>query len=325
MKFHQFIKASIFSVIAAGLFMVSTNANANTIHQHRNALANYSTDYRFVNNHNYGFTQRYNHNYYQGSPNYINYASGNDRVHFSHPIEIDDGNPQSMIITPHKIAYILYNNGGNNNQLSKFNLNHVYDGQVSAEKTSGNLKLGHGQGLAYNPKAHQIWCVTNSEGSSNHPTLAEINPRTLKINHQISFPFEDNSFGDVLTFDKKGNAYNCVRTFGGNAPVGSLKLYKGKITTHSVHFHMLRQGIKRGPGYIMQNMNYNPSNNRIYFISDSVIMSAPVSRLNHLRPRDVHTSKFTHHREFEDVAFYNHRGYLLLNDPERIMISNRNF
>ncbi|XIF19429.1 MAG: hypothetical protein AJITA_00075 [Acetilactobacillus jinshanensis] len=117
------------------------------------------------------------------------------------------------------------------------------------------FKGGHAQAMAYNPKTRQLWLLYNPQGSA---------------------------MGDTLAFDNHGNAYMSIRTFGGVAPVGSLKLFKGKITDHSVNFHMV-QGLRYAPGIIMQNMSYNPSNNRIYFITDGEIMSVPANHYSHLK------------------------------------------
>ncbi|XIF20084.1 MAG: hypothetical protein AJITA_00802 [Acetilactobacillus jinshanensis] len=116
--------------------------------------------------------------------------------------------------------------------------------------------------------------LTNEQGAANQTSIQEIGTHTLNPVKQINFSMYPYPMGDVLTFDKHGNAYTCTRTFNprGGANAGSIKLYKGKIGPNRVQFHMV-QGIKHAPGMIMQNISYDPQTNRIYFVTDGELMS----------------------------------------------------
>ena len=67
-------------------------------------------------------------------------------------------------------------------------------------------------------------------------------------------------------------------------------------------------------------MGYNPQSNRLYMVSDSVVISVPVAKLGKLKPADVHTTIFNCKREFEGIAFdAEGNGHILVNKQVELM------
>ena len=345
-RFFKIGLASLaFLLVASGTSVASHASRVSTVTQRSNALTSYisSSNLRFVHNRRYVEPNDYS-DHYNRNENYdrrFNSVGGNQRVNFSPYGELPDNynslmknegyhNPQSLVITKNGTAYVTYRVNTHGIKLVQFNIKAIQNAQDDNANNHVHYKIGptfnggHGQAMAYNPKANQLWLLTNDSGSASRTSILQLSQKTLKPIRKINFHFDTYAMPDVLTFDNAGHAYTAMRTFGGVAPVGSLKLFKGSITNRSVKFHMV-QGLRYAPGLIMQNMSYNPSNHRIYFITDGELMSVPANRYTHLRPRDVKATKLSGHYEFEDLAFYRHRGYLMVHCPPELMISNHNF
>lgn len=302
------------------------------INQHQNALTSYIKlgNFHFVNNRDYAEPNNYSLHYNQTFNPYrhLNFAGGNQRMNFKPYARLknldSEHNPQSIAITNHGTLYVTHrvDNRGEI-QIIRYHITEKRHHLQFTNYAAGPVfKGGHGQSLAYNPKTHKLWMLTNEEGASFMTSIQEIGKKSLNPIKQINFIMYPYPMGDVLTFDKHGNAYTCTRTFNprGGANMDSLKLYKGKISHNQVQFHMV-QGIRNAPGLIMQNMGYDPKHNRIYFVTDGELMSAPTKYFNHLRPNDIKATKLTGHYEFEDIAFYHGHGYLLLHYPSELLIN----
>lgn len=214
-----------------------------------------------------------------------------------------------------KISYLYYQH-----KINHFNR---YQRKIlSAIKVGPRFETGHGQSLAYNTKNHQLWLIQIGKVSRPKAAMLEIGATSLKPVRKVIFKFSSKiPISDVLTFDEHGNAYSFTRSMN-----KFIKIYKGRITGNSVHFHLIMQGLSHWPGTVIQSLSYNPRTNRLYLVSDGGIMSIPVNKLGHLKNRDVHDSKISGRREFEGITFDNHgSGYLLVHQIPELMKANRIF
>lgn len=295
-----------------------------------NSLTSYINYHRFnfVNNHNYTEPNNYSQNYNRtvNPHRHLNFAGGNQRMNFKPYAELQNidsqHNPQSIALTNHGTLYVAHRVDNHGEvQILRYQIQQKRHHLLLTHYTAGPIfRGGHGQGLAYNPKSHQLWMLTNEQGAANFTSIQEISTKNLNPFRQINFYMYPYPMGDVLTFDNHGNAYTCTRTFNplGGANSGSLKLYKGKVGPNGVHFHMV-QGLRHAPGMIMQNISYDPDSNRIYFVTDGELMSVPAKNFSHISPKRVRVTKLTGHYEFEDLAFYHGHGYLLLHYPSELL------
>ena len=180
---------------------------------------------------------------------------------------------------------------------------------------------GHGQGLAYNPRTHQLWLLNNEFGQLNKTSASLISFRTLAPIRKVSFRFGSTTLGDDLTFDRRGRAVNV--TEAGNdsfAKPDSIKFYQGKITPDRVRLNLIRQGLRYAPSDVIQDLSYNPRNRRLYITGDDSIISVPEDQLGKLKPANVRSTRFATTREFEGLSFdRSGRGYLLVSRIPEIL------
>ncbi|UQS84691.1 hypothetical protein MOO46_05425 [Apilactobacillus apisilvae] len=346
---RNFFKSTIlicgFIIFFMGLNYSHVEANVKTYHQHGKALEKFDVSkFKYVHNHNYtrkdyhkhyrrGYRLRHNHIKSYGG-NYRTYAktlffltgAKNTRLR-------NHWNPQSITVSPTgKYAFVMYPGEVvryNLFTLKKLGVSYKHpvlnNKQIkSAVKFGPHIDTGHGQSLTYNHKTHHLWFL-NMGTINKYAKLEELSIKTLKPIQIIKFHYDSNySLSNELTFDKKGNLYTYTRTSGDGAiKNGTLRISKGIIHNHNVKFKMIMQGIRHAPGYRTQSLSYNPKNNRLYFVSDGGILSAPVSGLGHLKPSQIRDTKFLTHREFEGLAFTRSgKGYLLLNRSPEIMTFN---
>lgn len=336
-----FISGLTLLLLLSGIQINSASADHNYISyiHPSNALRNYFPlgSFRNSNNANYSVSGHYrqHYNHFTDPNRSLQTSSGNYKYTFN-PYGIlprDHGlhnNPQAIAINKHGEAFVTYDfnnmHAGDKTSICKYNIHDKHFGCMQKQKYGKVFHGGHGQALAYNPKTNQLWLEYNigGQGSRNNVKLFLINQKTLQPEHEVKFNFFPYTFGAVLAFDKKGNAYTATDTFQsqpGGSPQGSLKIFKGKITTHGANFHMI-QGLQHTPGAIMQNLSYNPANNRLYFISDGNITSAPVNELGHLNPKHVRATRLTDHYELEGLGFYKKRSYLLVHYPSQLLIGS---
>lgn len=260
--------------------------------------------------------------------------------------------PQSMAITPDgRYLYIVYliDHGGVNNlnargRLVRFDLNALRQdngGQIPDQvnskdtryvKTGPLIVFGHCQSLAYNPKTKSLWFVAKPGYSKT--CVKELDMNTFRVKNTVNYSLKSTvSMGYTLAFDKRGNAYFYTSSKNGTwSPKRSIKIYKGTVSRRSVRWHLVMQGIRyangpiRSGNNIIQGMGYNPKLDRLYFVSDSSILSVPAGKLGRLKPSDVRESVFGGHREFEGVAFDGQgRGLLLTNRPYEVMRTGDGF
>ncbi|MDT6981397.1 hypothetical protein [Levilactobacillus zymae] len=338
---------------AAVLFAIGgsgTTAAAKTYTQHGNALANYNVaKYRTVNNRNLS-VKRYS---FTGQGSTLTSIRGK-RVGFKTNLLLPDQtgwqNPQSLVMTKTgSTMYVLSTQHNDRGFIAKYNLTalrklgatsgalalafkdqrqHTLTARDKAiiknVKVGPEFACGHGQSLARNPKNGQLWFVG---ATAIHSNVQQVSTKTLKPVKRINFTLKSTvPMGENLTFDKHGNAYFYTYSNGGWAPKGSVKIYQGKIHSKSVRFHLIMQGLRHNPGTKSQSLAYNAQRNRLYFISDGSISSIPVSKLGHLKAKDVEATNLNGHREFEGLQFTsNGAGYLLTNRPAQVMRTTKNF
>ncbi|MBW1605175.1 hypothetical protein [Lactobacillus sp. Sy-1] len=212
-----------------------------------------------------------------------------------------------------------------------------YAAIVAAAQVTPMLNIGHGQTLSYNPVTKNLYLVQDDDlgnlpaGGEN--TITELDPTTLQPIKQFNFPLihgNNNYSINTLTFDSAGNAYfgrkeSVVES--GQKSYSTYQIYKGTLdeTTGAANFAPVPQSINWG-GYSNQNLAYDAFNNRMYIISDNIITSVPLDKLNAgtLQPSDVNYMSFDINREFEDLTFDDQGyGYLLtLWDPEVMKSEN---
>ncbi|GAA6237226.1 hypothetical protein [Apilactobacillus micheneri] len=341
--FKQKIFIPIFILVMCLLSIsISTNAKVKVYNQHGIALKKFKVSkFKYVHNHNYTRKDYHKHYHrgYRRTHNHIKSYGGNYRTYAKTLFFLTSArrnskhrrwNPQSLVITPNgKFAFVMYPKEVvryNLFKLNKMRVNFQHpilsEKQIkSAVKFGPIIENGHGQSLSYNYKTHRLWFI-NMGTMNKHAKLEELSMKTLKPVQIIKFHYSKAySLSNELAFDKRGNLYTYTRTSGNGAiKNGTLRISKGYISHHKVHFKMIMQGIRHAPGYLTQSLSYNPRNNRLYFVSDGGILSAPVNKLGHLKNHDIRDTKFLTRREFEGLAFTkNGKGHLLLNRSPEIM------
>ncbi|TPR51629.1 hypothetical protein [Apilactobacillus micheneri] len=347
--FKNYRKIFIFTFLLIFSIMIINTTNAyakvKTYNQHGKALKPFNVShFKYVYNKNY--TRKDYHKHYKRGhrikDNNIRSFGGNYRTKLKTLMFLTSArkdskhrrwNPQSIAITPKgRYAFVMYPKEVvryNLIKLHKMGVNYKHPNltrkQIKAAVKYGPIiNTGHGQSLSYNPKNHRLWFI-NMGIMNKHAKLEELSIRTLKPIQIIKFHYSSvYSLSNELAFDKHGNLYTYTRTSGDGAiKNGTIRISQGYIHHHKVHFKMIMQGIRHAPGYRTQSLAYNPRNNRLYFVSDGGILSAPVNKLGHLKKHDIRDTKFLTHREFEGLAFTKKgQGYLLLNRSPEIMAFN---
>lgn len=334
----------ISGLVLIGMLGIGSNASANsnslpTIHvTYTNLLSktNHKTKHiNLVHNKDYRFIKNYNFDN-DNLPAYGHYKSfdGNTNVSFNHYMWLRymhnshltvvenygclHGDPQSMLALPNGQLLVLFNYGHGHsliNRILEYNLR-----TRSFIRAGRPFIAGHGQGLAYNYKTHRIWMVLNQYYHNLHGTLPNndlylkrVSQNSLKpYGHQITVNSVD-KLGENMTYDKNNLYYNVDKVFG-----DKLSIYRGK----NGHMHIVTK-LNHSNGSVIQNIEYNPYNNRLYVVCNGSILSLPINKITHLHNGDIHVAKFAH-SEFETMAFYNHRAYLLVS-PNQILKSNKDF
>ncbi|UQS84690.1 hypothetical protein MOO46_05420 [Apilactobacillus apisilvae] len=349
----------IFTLFAS-FFMINSQANVKEYHQKRLALTSGRIK-SYVKNKNYAILHKYKYSHsdgyysegtYQKHPHNFFAAAGNFRrnalTDFYLPVSryksADMGNPQSFVKSPDgHYAFVMYSkkvrgrNIGTSNivryDLWKlyqmgFNLKNMdalrrgvkHNAKVrSAIKFGPKINVGHGQSLAYNFHNNTMWYLLMGVNGKK-ASFVRVNFKTLRPMIKIKFKFSNRyRLSNQLTFDKHGNIYTYIKYLSGR-----IVIFKGKFVHNRVYFHTIKQGLLHAPGRHTQGMGYNPKANRLYFVSDGAITSIPVNKLGHLKPFDVHTTRFNTNREFEGIAFDKHGvGHILMNrGPELAKINH---
>lgn len=265
------------------------------------------------------------------------------------------GNPQSIAVSKSGYMYIVYcpKNARNKGRIVRYDMKRLsqlgvtkdpkllqsvyvkHNGRYSAKqrdiqgaiKAGGIFDTGHGQSLAYNLKSHALYMWRDDKTKSGAPAstggyIEHISTKTLKPDRAISFHLVSHGFihgGNVLAFDKYGNAY-----FWSN-PGNGVNVYKGKISKHHVIFRRTDQIFRHLPGTHVQSMGYNPKRGRLYLVADDSVASFPAKRLKghgSVTNHSFNWSELSPKRETEGLTFDGSgHGYLLTNHSPEVLLS----
>lgn len=269
----------------------------------------------------------------------------------------DMGNPQSINITPGgRYAYVTYPKRGSKTvgRIIRYDLEQLRKLGVTKSGSMDDLRsavqsvykkypldtrekqiyacmkvgpwitFGHGAAMSFNPKDNHLWFTTKT--GSKKTDLQRINMNTLRPDYKINYKVSDSvSMGNNLTFDKYGRFYFFCYSGGSKwAPKGTVKIYQGTINlkskTKKVSIKLVMNGIRNRASTGIQSAGYNPKLHRIYLVSNSALISVPVSKFGKMAKNDVWTTLFKENREFEGISYDKYgNGYLLVNKQPEIM------
>jgi hypothetical protein len=192
-----------------------------------------------------------------------------------------------------------------------------------AIKVGPEIPIGHGQSLAYNSKADELWMWKDEKDKSGKQKseksyLQQIDKDTLKVVTTIGFDIRHYPRGKairshVLTFDDEGNFYFWT------TPDGGILIFKGAIVNDQVSV-AYAQRLSKNIGPNGQSMAYDRVGRRLYLLSDDVIASVPLDRLGSMTKDDVRYVKYATGREFEGLTFdAEGYGYLITNKGPEIL------
>ena len=199
-------------------------------------------------------------------------------------------------------------------------------------KVGPQFVMGHGAAFAYNPKDKHLWFVTKTK--SKKTDLRRINMTTLTPDLCVNFTFDKKiAFGNNITFDKTGKVYQFQYSSSkqGKCPKHAVKIYQGTINLKAkkkVAFKLMRNVIKYpvAANHGLQAAGYDYKLNRIYIVSNSAVMSVPVTKLkkNTVKRADVWMTQFDVGREFEDFEVDGRGNYYLLVNKRPEVMTNQN-
>ncbi|MCL8495632.1 hypothetical protein M9195_03850 [Apilactobacillus sp. F1] len=180
--------------------------------------------------------------------------------------------------------------------------------------------IGHGQTLSYNPSNNHVYLAQDDKlgvvGDDFYNQVTEMDAE--KMNPVHVYRFKLNNKGHyyaihTLTFDNDGNAYFGVRG-GPKKMKGTYTLFHGTMNESGIQFTPVK-GLVKWPGSFNQGVTYNRNNNRLYLLSNDMIISIPVDEVknDNIQPQDVHYTTFGTNREFESLSFDSSGyGYLVV-------------
>lgn len=190
---------------------------------------------------------------------------------------------------------------------------------------SPQVDIGHGQTLTFNPQNKHLYLVedntlTDLRNRDENNNVLEIDPNTMDPIRQYNFKMFQGTKGNLqlhtLVFDKNGNAY-----WGRKNGMGYMIFY-GRLDENGVKFAAAPQKLRTRGGSPNQGVAFNNVNNRIYIVSDDVLTSIPIDKLEAgtATPDDINYSVFQSKREWECLAFDQQGyGHLLALWPAELM------
>ncbi|UQS84935.1 hypothetical protein MOO46_06745 [Apilactobacillus apisilvae] len=196
-----------------------------------------------------------------------------------------------------------------------------YESITDSVQSTPLINSGHGQTMAYNSANNHLYLAqddkTSDYNDNDDNQITEIDADTMEPVHQYNFKLqhEGKSFGlHTLAFDKQGRAYFGIQAGpSGTKNRKAYSLYIGNLSDGNISFRPAKQVI-HWAGSWNQGVTYNPKNDRLYLVSNDIITSLPVDKLNAgtLTGKDMKYTTFNSHREFEGLSFdENGYGYLL--------------
>lgn len=196
---------------------------------------------------------------------------------------------------------------------------------ANTAQLSPQVDIGHGQTLTFNPQNKHLYLVedntlTDLRNRDENNTVMEMDPNTMEPIRQYNFKMYQGTKGNLqlhtLVFDNNGNAY-----WGRKNGMGYMFFY-GRLDENSVKFAAVPEKLKTRGGSPNQGVAFNNVNNRIYIVSDDVLTSIPISKLESgtATPEDINYSVFQSKREWECLAFDQQGyGHLLALWPAELM------
>ncbi|TPR50380.1 hypothetical protein DY037_00050 [Apilactobacillus micheneri] len=185
-----------------------------------------------------------------------------------------------------------------------------YEAITDSVEASPLINIGHGQTMSYNPANNHLYLAQDDKlsnfSNNDKNQITELDADTLQPVHQYSFKLMHNGQNlglHTLAFDKQGRAYIGVHS-GPNGVKKAYSLYIGSLNNDKVSFRPAKQVI-HWAGSWNQNLTYNPVTDRIYMVSNDMVTSVPVDKLNAgtLKSKDVHYNAFNSGREWEGLTF----------------------
>lgn len=180
--------------------------------------------------------------------------------------------------------------------------------------------IGHGQTLSYNPSNNHVYLAQDDKlgvvGDDFYNQVTEMDAENMNPVHVYRFKLNNKGHYyaiHTLTFDNDGNAYFGVRG-GPKKMKGAYTLFHGTMNESGIQFTPVK-GLIKWPGSFNQGVTYNRNNNRLYLLSNDMIISIPVDEVknDNIQPQDVHYTTFGTNREFESLSFdSNGYGYLVV-------------
>ncbi len=196
---------------------------------------------------------------------------------------------------------------------------------------SPQVTIGHGQTLTFNPENQHLYLAEDNTlsdlKSDENNVVMEIDPNTLKPIRQYEFKMLHNTDSGqknlqlhTLAFDEDGNAY-----WGRKNGKGYMFFY-GRLDEHSVKFSASSSIVANRGGDANQFVAVNPATNRLTFVSDDILTSVPVDKIQkgNFKASDINYQVFDSKREFEGLAFdQDGYGYLLALWPPELLVSDQ--
>ncbi|WP_220729943.1 hypothetical protein [Apilactobacillus zhangqiuensis] len=180
--------------------------------------------------------------------------------------------------------------------------------------------IGHGQTLSYNPSNNHVYLAQDDKlgvvGDDFYNQVTEMDAEHMNPVHVYRFKLNNKGHFyaiHTLTFDNDGNAYFGVRG-GPKKMKGTYTLFHGTMDDHGIQFSPVK-GLIKWPGSFNQGVTFNRNNNRLYLLSNDMIVSIPVDQVknDNIQPQDVHYTTFGTNREFESLSFDSSGyGYLVV-------------
>ncbi|WKN28269.1 hypothetical protein MUB42_03345 [Apilactobacillus kunkeei] len=180
--------------------------------------------------------------------------------------------------------------------------------------------IGHGQTLSYNPSNNHVYLAQDDKlgvvGDDFYNQVTEMDAEHMNPVHVYRFKLNNKGHYyaiHTLTFDNDGNSYFGVRG-GPKKMKGTYTLFHGTMNEHGIQFSPVK-GLIKWPGSFNQGVTFNRNNNRLYLLSNDMIVSIPVDQVknDNIQPQDVHYTTFGTNREFESLSFDSSGyGYLVV-------------
>ncbi|MGQ2282679.1 hypothetical protein [Apilactobacillus kunkeei] len=217
-------------------------------------------------------------------------------------------------------AKVNHNNREINRIGQRNDLFRKYFGLSKLLTISPVTNIGHGQTLSYNPSNNHVYLAQDDKlgivGNDFYNQVTEIDAENMKPVHVYRFKLNNKGHYyalHTLTFDNDGNAYFGVGS-GPKKMKNTYTLFHGTMNKSGIQFTPVK-GLIKWPGSFNQGVTYNRNNNRLYLLSNDMIVSIPVNEVkdDNIQPQDVHYTTFGTKREFESLSFdSNGYGYLVL-------------